>query len=291
MHLRTMINAIVTLYNPDESVIEHVKEYAAQTDRVVLCDNSSDDHSEMFKGIPSAVYTTEHKNLGLSGAFNRVLKDEQYGWSDDDYVIFFDQDSSIKEDHINALVTEYKNLLKNRLKVGCLIPSIYNLSSNQIYQQSKLQKIGEKTYVTDAVQTSSMLTRYGVLRSVGFWNEDLFLDLCDWDLCWRMQSHHYKVCYTEKVVFYHKIGNKEVSAGVVRAKEGAPIREYYQTRDCLKLIGKKYTPAKYRARFVAQVTVRPILHLVMLPDKGERAHYVSKGLHDYFHHINGELST
>lgn len=74
MHLREMINAIVTLYNPDESVIEHVKEYAAQTDRVILCDNSSDDHSEMFKDIPSVVYTTEHKNLGLSAAFNRVLR-------------------------------------------------------------------------------------------------------------------------------------------------------------------------------------------------------------------------
>ncbi|MGN8738912.1 glycosyltransferase [Bilifractor sp. HCP3S3_D3] len=286
-----MISAIVTLYNPDESVVDHVKGFVTQTDRVILCDNSRDDHFEMFEGIPSVIYTTVHKNLGLSGAFNRVLKDDKYGWKAEDYVIFFDQDSSIKEDHISTLVAEYKKLLKKKIKVGCLIPSIFNLSSNQYYQQAKLQKLGGRTYVTDAVQTSSMLTRYGVLRSIGFWNEDLFLDLCDWDLCWRMQSHSYKVCYTEKVTFSHRIGSKEVSAGVVRAKEGAPIREYYQTRDCLKLIGKKYTPAKYKARFIAQVTVRPILHLVMLPDKGARAHYISKGLHDYFRHINGELST
>lgn len=291
MHLRAMINAIVTLYNPDASVIEHVKEYAAQTDRVILCDNSSDDHSEMFKDIPSVVYTTEYKNLGLSGAFNRVLKDQQYGWSDDDYVIFFDQDSSIKEGHISSLIAEFRRLLKKKIKVGCISPAFYNLDSNELFKQNKIQKIDEKTFVIDSTQTSSMLTRYKILRDIDFWNDDLFLDLCDWDLCWRMQAKRYKVCYTENVIFKHRIGKREVSAGVLKAKEGAPIREYYQTRDCLKLIGKNYTPVKYKVRFVAQVTVRPILHLVMLPDKGERAHYISKGLHDYFHHITGELST
>lgn len=286
-----MINAIVTLYNPDDSVIEHVKEYSAQADRVILCDNSTDDHSEMFEGIPSVEYTTEHKNLGLSGAFNRVLKNEKYGWSDEDYVIFFDQDSSISEGHIASLIAEYRRLLKKKIRVGCISPAFYNLDSNELFKQNKIQEIDGKTFVIDVTQTSSMLTRYKVLKNVDFWNENLFLDLCDWDLCWRMQAKRYKVCYTENVIFNHRIGKREVSAGVLKAKEGAPIREYYQTRDCLKLIGKKYTPAKYKARFVAQVTVRPILHLVMLPDKGERAHYISKGLHDYFHHINGELSV
>ena len=172
MHLRAMINAIVTLYNPDASVIEHVKEYAAQTDRVILCDNSSDDHSEMFKDIPSVVYTTEYKNLGLSGAFNRVLKDQQYGWSDDDYVIFFDQDSSIKEGHISSLIAEFRRLLKKKIKVGCISPAFYNLDSNELFKQNKIQKIDEKTFVIDSTQTSSMLTRYKILRDIDFWNDD-----------------------------------------------------------------------------------------------------------------------
>jgi rhamnosyltransferase len=287
MHLRTMINAIVTLYNPDKSVIEHVKEYAAQTDRVILCDNSSDDHSEMFKDIPSVVYTTEHKNLGLSGAFNRVLKDEKYGWSDNDFIIFFDQDSSIKENHIQTLIKDFEKLEKKGYRVGCIGPVFFNTSKNAIEEPKLKKDISATIYQVNNTITSSLLSKYWILEKVGFFNDEVFLDFVDWDLCWRMGAHGYGVFMTKSVVLGHSVGSGEKRVGPISLRVGAPSREYYQTRDALFLMRKSYVPAKMKLRLWANVYVRPTVHRLFMDDWDVRKHYIERGREDYKKHING----
>lgn len=277
--------AIVTAYYPDVENRNNVKKIAEQVDKVIVCDNSPSDNASVFSG-DRIEYVFFGENLGLSAAFNRVLKREE-GWSDDDYFVFFDQDSTIEDNHISRLIDVYDELKNAGLKVGCLGPVYFNNSSGQIEIPKMKTQLIDKTYSVQSIITSSMLTTYGTLKEIGFWNEEIFLDMADWDLCWRIIGAGKLCCMTEAVVLNHTLGNGEKKIGPFRLRIGSTIRDYYQTRDALYLLCKQYTPIKYKCRFILMLTVRSVLRLLFLDDKKKRAHYIKRGIQDYFSKITG----
>ena len=285
-----MTAALITVYNPTADVSDNIRTIAAQVDAVHICDNSAYDNGSLFQNIPGNIcYTRFGENLGLSCAFNRVLKAPDIHWQPDDYVCFFDQDSAIVPGHMDALRAVYEDLLGNGHKVGCLGPAFFNTSSGRVEMPKQKTEILPDTFAVSSVITSSMLCRYGELEAVGFWNEDIFLDMADWDLCWRLLAEGKLCCMTGAVVFRHSVGSGERKIGPLRLRVGQPFREYYQIRDCLHLFRKPYTPLKYRIRFLAMVFVRSPLHLLFLDNRKARASYIGKGIADYFRKKRGAL--
>ena len=127
-----------------------------------------------------------------------------------------------------------------------------------------------------------------LLKRIDFWNEKVFLDLADWDLCWRMQKAGMVCCMTEKVVLHHSVGNGEKKVGPIKLRVGQPFREYYQTRDALYLLQENYVPLKMRLRLIANVTIRPVVHYLMLDDKKSRMKFIRRGINDYKKGVHGE---
>lgn len=273
--------SIVTWYNPAEENVSNAKLIALQSDSIVICDNSAQDNVAYMQGIENGRYVSANTNLGLSKAFNRVLQDPSMDWQDDDFVIFFDQDSKISSGHIEKLMQEYQVISKEE-SIGCIGPVYFDVNEGQEQIPAKREYINDKTFKCTSIITSSMLCQYGRLRDVGYWNEDIFLDLADWDLCWRFMSKGYAVCMTNASVIRHAVGQDTKKIGCFKFRQWAPFREYYQTRDCLKLLGKEYVPLKYKAKFILIFTVKPIVHLLFLPNGVERVKYVIKGLYDFF---------
>jgi len=280
------LTAIVSLYNPQEENVRNVEQLARQADSVILCDNSSVNHVELFEGM-DVIYVPNLENLGLSMAFNKVLKDPAFGWDEEQLLIFFDQDSSVGEGHIRSLKDEYELLSKNH-PVGCIGPVFHNKANGTVEIPTLKTEISERSYSVNNIITSSMLTRYKELEEVGFFNEELFLDLVDWDLCWRLREKGYLCVITEKVVLDHCVGSGEKKFGPLKLRVGAPIREYYQTRDALYELRKTYVPMKMRIRLLANVTVRPMIHLMALDHKKERAMYIHRGFKSYRKKEHGE---
>lgn len=286
---RTRITAIVTLYNPDENVVENVRTFAAQTDRVLLCDNSSNDNAALFAGIDGAVYISYKKNLGLPGAFNAVLKDSAWEWTDDEFVLFFDQDSRIHEGFIDGLVRSYQTVEDAYPALGCFGPVFHNTSNGETeVPHLKTQLIG-RNYRVKNIITSSMLVRYRNIRRVGFWNEDLFLDYADWDLCWRIERAGMLCVITEDEVLTHSVGTGETKIGPVSIRLGPAYREYYQTRDVYYLLHQDYVPLKMRIRLSMNLTIRPVIHYLFQDQKKERMAYIRRGRADYRRGVRGEM--
>lgn len=241
-----------------------------------------------FKIKKNIVYVTKNKNLGLGAAFNMALKDDTYGWKDDDLIIFFDQDSQIGEGYIQALQDEYRKIETLIPNLGCLGPVFYNTSNDRTERPRQKKNITDETYEVSNTITSSLMMRYGNLKKIGFWNENVFLDLADWDLCWRMQKAGMVCCMTEKVVLHHSVGNGEKKVGPIKLRVGQPFREYYQTRDALYLLQENYVPLKIRLRLIANVTIRPVVHYLMLDDKKSRMKFIRQGISDYKEGVRGE---
>lgn len=282
------IVALVTVYNPDKNVVENLQILSRQVEQVILCDNSVNDNTQMFGRVTKSIYTTQHKNLGLTSAFNSVLKDPAYGWKDDDIVVFFDQDSQIGEGYIQALQDEYRKIETLIPNLGCLGPVFYNTSNGRTERPRQKKNITDETYEVSNTITSSLMMRYGNLKRIDFWNEKVFLDLADWDLCWRMQKAGMVCCMTEKVVLHHSVGNGEKKVGPIKLRVGQPFREYYQTRDALYLLQENYVPLKMRLRLIANVTIRPVVHYLMLDDKKSRMKFIRRGINDYKKGVHGE---
>jgi len=282
------MHALVTLYNPSEKEFNNCKILSQQVDTVILCDNSQESHETAFQDEKNIVYVTKNKNLGLGVAFNMALKDDTYGWKDDDLIIFFDQDSQIGEGYIQALQNEYRKIETLIPNLGCLGPVFYNTSNDRTERPRQKKNITDETYEVSNTITSSLMMRYGNLKKIGFWNENVFLDLADWDLCWRMRKAGMVCCMTEKVVLHHSVGNGEKKVGPIKLRVGQPFREYYQTRDALYLLQENYVPLKMRLRLIANVTIRPVVHYLMLDDKKSRMKFIRRGINDYKKGVHGE---
>jgi putative glycosyltransferase len=281
-------HALVTLYNPSEKEFNNCRILSQQVDTVILCDNSQESHETVFQNEKNIIYITKNENLGLGAAFNVALKNDTYGWKDDDLIIFFDQDSQIGEGYIQALQDEYRKIETLIPNLGCLGPVFYNTSNGRTERPRQKKNITDETYEVSNTITSSLMMRYGNLKRIDFWNEKVFLDLADWDLCWRMRKAGMVCCMTEKVVLHHSVGNGEKKVGPIKLRVGQPFREYYQTRDALYLLQENYVPLKMRLRLIANVTIRPVVHYLMLDDKKSRMKFIRRGINDYKKGVHGE---
>lgn len=281
-------HALVTLYNPSEKEFNNCRILSQQVDTVILCDNSQESHETVFQNEKNIIYITKNENLGLGAAFNVALKNDTYGWKDDDLIIFFDQDSQIGEGYIQALQDEYRKIETLIPNLGCLGPVFYNTSNGRTERPRQKKNITDETYEVSNTITSSLMMRYGNLKRIDFWNEKVFLDLADWDLCWRMLKAGMVCCMTEKVVLHHSVGNGEKKVGPIKLRVGQPFREYYQTRDALYLLQENYVPLKMRLRLIANVTIRPVVHYLMLDDKKSRMKFIRRGINDYKKGVHGE---
>ena len=287
-----MIVALVSVYHPTDAMVSKIAVIAAQTDRTYICDNSPAPHDNLFAPLIAegrAVYVWFGENLGLSGGFNRILKNGDYPWNPEDYVLFFDQDSAIAPGHVEELVSCFTQLKNQNCPIGCIGPAYYNTSSGRVEMPRSKEEISHGIYAVSSIITSSMLTTYGVLQQVGFWNERIFLDMADWDLCWRIQKTGKLCCLTEKPVLHHSVGCGEKQIGPLRLRVGAPFREYYQIRDCLHLLFQSYTPIKYRVRFCAMLFIRSPLHVIFLDHRKERLAYICRGIRDFLCKKTGPL--
>lgn len=281
-----MIYALITLYNPTDEQINNINNIMEQVDCVVACDNSS--YSNEYRIPSGCIYSSSEKNMGLSSAFNYVLKDKKYGWSDSDYIIFFDQDSKIREGHIQNLISDFENCLNQKINIGCIGPVYYNTSNDQLEIPHDKTEMLNGIYDVKSIITSSMLCRYKELAAIGFWNDEIFLDMADWDLCWRFMYNGYKCCMTTNTKITHSVGIGDKKIGPFHFRVGAPIREYYQIRDSQYLKAKDYTPLKFKIRFFAMRTIRCMIHEAFYDDSKLRMHYIKRGIKDYKANIHGE---
>ena len=289
--------AVVTLYHPKPETAESLKALGEQVTSLILSDNTpGGEHRAMYAGIPNAVYLANGANLGLAAGINRGLDTAEARESD--YVFFFDQDSHVPEGHIDTMVRDWETLAETR-RIGLLGPRFFDEITGTYNADAILDNSTEESadpYVPMAQMiTSSMMTTWEIMKEIGFWNEELFLDYGDYDLCWRLAAAGYELYITRNVTLSHRLGE-----GCVEAKDpksgmtfplayGAPIRKYYQTRAAVKLLRKDYVPDAWRKLLKQNLTIRRYFDLKYLPDKRKNTYYYHRGLLDGWLNRQGEF--
>lgn len=285
--------ALVTLFYPDENVIKNIEKLSEQTTRIFLLDNTPENPcNERFSHIKNAEYISFEKNLGLSSAFNKALKEITF-LTEADFILFFDQDSCITKNFIQNLVNGFQELSKTQ-RIGLLGPVYFDSTKKKYGGITKhCEKISQGFFLTTEIITSGMITTYKILENVGFWDEGIFLDYADFELCWKMIQNGFEIFITENALLNHSLGSGFLNVNLIFKKlclsYSPPLREYYQTREAVKFLKRDYVPKNWRKNFLFNLTIRILIFIFRLPQKFQRLKYFFLGIKDGLKNKSGEL--
>lgn len=271
------ICAGIVLFNPEiERLNENIEHIRKQVAQLVLVDNGSDNLNEvkdLIKGLPNVILLENGENLGIAQALNRILKfagDYSYEW-----VLTLDQDS-VADD---SLIEAYKKfLIEHTLsqKIGCLTCNIVDRNFNIEKKESGYEEI-------DYCITSGSLMNVEKTFEIGGFDESMFIDKVDCDICINMRKHGYKIIRINYDGLLHEIGHaKQINLGFRKWElyNHSSFRRYYMCRNA------SYLLRKYHNIYVFNMFLKEVFQFILVflfeDNKKEKAGKGLKGFADGF---------
>lgn len=225
---------------------------------VILVDNTPGCDANLSQD--NVYYIPLLENKGIAYAQNiGVKKAIELGAT---HVVFFDQDSIIREDYVDNILSEYvriKRLCPNMVIVG---PTLMNQSNEQPYKSYKSHLDGRDHFkIVPALISSGSIVGLSDFLKVGFLEADLFIDYVDFEWCWRAESKGYVCCMTQNVNMLHKVGKKDFSFCGYPIIISSTNRYYYQYRNYIRLMKRCYVPFSWKISSL----IRKIAELFLVP--------------------------
>lgn len=249
-----MIAGIV-LFNPDISRLQqNINTILPQVEKLILVDNGSK-NIDKVQELLNIFYKSDKvyvlllgDNFGIAKAQNEICRWAlNYGY---EWAITLDQDSVCP----NNLVEEYKKIIMDP-SVGMVCPKITDRNFGEIFDGLVHEDIEE---VSQCIASASAI-RISVWEEVGGFYEPLFIDSVDFDICWSIREHGYKIIRNNKVVLLHEVGHSRVVhfAGKDRLiLNHTPLRYYYKMRNSF-IVGRRhhrlYRSLRASCRLVYQI--------------------------------------
>lgn len=240
--------SIVVTYNPDIAILNKaLSAVREQVSKLFVIDNNSLNKSDVcclieeFKS-DSIIFQSNDANKGLSVVYNEIFrKAKELGV---EWILILDQDTVIS----STLVSSFLGYT-HEAEIAILCPQIEDRNDATFM---KAQKNEEIEYCIN----SGSFVRVEAWERVEGYDENLFIDLVDYDFCKRIRQEGYKIKRLHKEVISHSIGEKQIHniLGIkVVVYNHSAIRKYDQVRNWF------YLDQKYHGH----VTLLPIKRLLI----------------------------
>ncbi|MDR2709111.1 MAG: glycosyltransferase [Elusimicrobiota bacterium] len=221
------IAALVVWYNPYNvgvGAVANIETYSKYFESVIVVDNSKEDNRELLKAIGNAVYFPNYENVGIAKALNigcQKALEEGYEW-----VLTMDQDSFWSNSkQLEHYIQFCEKLYLSNSKNISFAPRVVGLK-----EKIQEQEADKFSYIKIMLTSGNILNLKAWL-DVGKFNEQLFIDDVDHEICYRLRQKGYNLISIRNCYMNHEIGFHGVHYGV---------RMYYITRNCLYM--KKHWP-------------------------------------------------
>lgn len=239
--------ACIVTYEPDLDVlVENVRAVRTQVDEVIVVDNGSSNVAEIAKVLLDDVDLRRlPDNAGLSRAMNIAVRQADVRGAD--YVLMLDQDSVVTP----QLVPMLRDVLAGDEGLAVVGPDIQDRNLREPFEGDSVG-----TERVNACITSGSLMRVSDWRAIGGWDERLFIDFVDFDMCLRLRSAGRGIAIEHGVVLHHAIGQaRKVRSGVAWG-HGAARLEHMAT-DVLRY-ARKHHSAPTELQVVPNSTMRAL---------------------------------
>ena len=224
------IFAGIVLYNPDiERLKENVDNIINQVSRVILVNNGSENTEEIEQYLDGLekqkiIYKNLNKNKGIAAALNVIVNkciDYNVNW-----VMTLDQDTVCNKD----IVQKYRKYLK--------MDNVGQLTCEYIDRNFKNEDEKNKYGIRKISWciTSAALLNINAWKKVGGFDERLFIDEVDYDICLSMREKGYFIYQIDFIGFVHELGegkSKKIGNKIIKTWNHSAFRRYYSTRNAM----------------------------------------------------------
>lgn len=283
------IFAIIITFNPSNNVINLINALKAQNVTPIIVDNGSKNFD--FGSIeqdPDCHLLKLTDNLGIATAQNRgIEKVLEFGA---EYILFFDQDSTIPENFVKNMMDDYQLISDQNIKIGALGPRFIDERYGFYYKTISITKHGLRTKhdVSDIQQpfnstlliSSGSLVSADTLQKVGLMRDEYFIDYVDTEWCLRAESLGFKNYISAKAVMKHTIGDNVLNFKFINVPVHSAFRRYFRVRNAFYMLREPHVPFLL---FVREMTFNFIHQGILICFEKNRLAYIKsyfKGLKD-----------
>lgn len=274
----TEVCAVVSAFNPGPENVENIKWLFRYVSRVVIVDDGSPrDVAQTIAAFEElgAVVIRLDTNSGIATALNTGIKEARKRWNPE-WVVTMDQDSRFSGDYISAaLATAHSSSHPDSVGMVCAeshnhvpLPVLGGTSEPEVFDP----------------MTSGSMVRSATFDSVGYFDEDFFIDCVDTEFNARLRDHNFRSLAGYGCNLEHSLGNArpmKILGWRVRVGQKKlsvyyhpPFRVYYITRNSLvmarRFAGKQ--PIWVLRRLYMEVQSH-IVRFVYGPDR--RKHFIA----------------
>lgn len=231
--------AVVSAFNPDPETVDNIKWLLRYVSKVVVVDDGSP--GNVVNALAAleelgAVVIRLPENSGIAKALNTGIREARERWNPE-WIVTMDQDSRFSGDYIAAaLITAESS--SDPASVGMVCAESHNHAP-----LPTLRGDGEPQ-IFDPM-TSGSLVRSTVFDSVGYLDEDFFIDCVDSEFNARLREHGFRALAGRGCNLEHSLGNARpmrilgwharIGQKKLYVYYHAPFRVYYITRNSLVL--------------------------------------------------------
>ena len=269
------ISAGIVLFNPDINRLkENISAVIVQCTHIYLVDNGSNNIDEVKELLNqynqskiSILCNTE--NQGIAKALNQLTAAAQKGGFE--WILTLDQDS-VAPSNISEEFEKYTN----NLNTGMLCPVICDRNKGVVVEA----KDGYKE-IAECI-TSGSLLNIKAWSVIGGFDESMFIDGVDFDICYRLRKNGYKILCIQSVVLLHELGRIEYHHFLfwkVLVKNHSAFRKFYIARNTVYLARKEHTNI---VKAILQNTKLFLIAVCYEDDKWKKSKKILQGTIDGF---------
>ena len=291
------VSAVIITYNVENDFKNRINKLKGKVNEIIVVDNGSKAETiSMLKELEKEITIIYlEKNKGIAYALNTGIKysiEKGYDW-----ILTLDHDSIVTDNMINNMLKCYESFEEElKEKVAMLVPVHVEEKEHENNHVINNEEVSSKSYTEVLTEiTSGALTKASIYKSVGLYDEKLFIDLVDHDYCLSLNKKGFKVIQVNSAILIHNLG-ESVKKSILGLKmiptNHSPLRRYYMSRN------RHYIWNKYKKDFPGWVLtdkrrfITENLKIVLFEDnKIEKFKYIREGIRDYKNNIFGEFKN
>lgn len=286
--MHSKIAAIITSYKPDAGFAGRFVPLLSVCRSIVVIDNTPGGHKTF--DLPDK-FTIIHnqQNLGLAPALNAGISEvRRQGIK---YAILFDQDSTPSPEFVSSMLLQLERAVAVNGELCCIGPThVDDAAKTARPDSTSIQKMpppGARWGDVTCLPTSGMTFRVDLLGGEDQFSDEFFLDLVDFEWCWRLRSRGWRFLRLSDVKMFHRLGVEERNFLGITFHVPAPYRHYFQVRDSLRLVFKPYVPTYSKLRLIGILPLKLLVYPFILDRGLERLCWMALGVRDSLRGIHG----
>lgn len=284
--------AIIVAYNPNLiNIFRLISILNHQVEKIIVVDNGSANCSELRAEcvtIENVEIIALDKNFGIAYAQNCGIDFARNAKAD--YLVFFDQDSTIKENFV-FLLKSYFLKLSESSKVAVVAPIFKDEKKGFFYPLICLSKFGLRRRITpdgsenlpiqvSFVISSGTFTSMAVVNDVGSMHSGFFIDYVDIEWCLRAAHAGYSLFAVPAARMMHSIGDRSVLFIRWRLAIHSEWRRYYRIRNSFFLFHFSHVPKILALREVFVNITHQFILIATQKNKRKQLKYLMHGILD-----------